>query len=59
MGSMSEFVPVNSLELSLRKLLADRNTPLWSFYTPLGAARLWIMVKHYPELDESDAGVRK
>ena len=47
------FTPVNSLETKLRTLLADRNTPLWSFYTPLAAAPLWIIVKNHPELDGS------
>lgn len=51
---MSEFIPVNSLEITLRTLLRDRNTPLWSFYTPLAAFPLWIIARHYPELDGSD-----
>jgi len=51
---MSAFTPVNSLETILRTLLADRNTPLWSFYTPLAAAPLWIIVQNHPELDGSD-----
>ncbi|MDQ6760148.1 MAG: SseB family protein, partial [Acidobacteriota bacterium] len=52
---MSEFDPVNSFELRLRAILTDKNTLLWSFYTPLAAARLWVIVKNYPELDGSDA----
>jgi len=51
---MNQFVPVNSLEITLRTLLRDRNTPLWSFYTPLAAFPLWIIARHYPELDGSD-----
>ena len=51
---MSAFTPVNSLELILRTLLADRNTPLWNFYTPLAAAPLWVIVQNHPELDGSD-----
>ena len=50
---MSAFTPVNSLETKLRTLLADRNTPVWSFYTPLAAAPLWVIVRHHPELDGS------
>src|ERR1039458_7307055 len=46
---MANFTPVNSLETKLRTLLADRNTPLWSFYTPLAAAPLWIIVRHRSE----------
>jgi len=52
---MPEFTPVNSLEIRLRALLRDRNTPLWSFYTPLAAAPLWVIAKNYPELDGSDS----
>lgn len=51
---MADFTPVNSLEIVLRQLLNDRNTPLWNFYTPLGAAPIWIIVQHHPELDGSD-----
>lgn len=51
---MSEFDPVNSIELVLRKLLRDRNTPLWDFYTPLAASPLVIIARHHPELDGSD-----
>jgi hypothetical protein len=51
---MKTFTPVNSLEVILRTLLADRNTPLWSFYTPLAAAPLWVIVQNHPELDGSD-----
>jgi hypothetical protein len=51
---MATFTPVNSLETMLRTLLADRNTPLWNFYTPLAAAPLWIIVQNHPELDGSD-----
>ena len=51
---MATFTPVNSLETKLRTLLADRNTPLWSFYTPLAASPLWVIVRHHPELDGSD-----
>ena len=51
---MSDFVPVNSLEIQLRALLQDRNTPSWNFYTPLAAAPIWIFVRNYPELDGSD-----
>jgi hypothetical protein len=51
---MANFTPVNSLETKLRTLLADPNTLTWSFYTPLAAAPLWIIVRHHPELDGSD-----
>ena len=51
---MADFIPVNSLEIVLRKLLNDRNTLLWDFYTPLAAAPLWVMVQHHPELDGSN-----
>ena len=53
-ADIKPFTPVNSLETKLRTLLADRNTPLWSFYTPLAAAPLWVIVRHHPELDGSD-----
>lgn len=51
---MANFTPVNSLETKLRPVLTDRNTPLWSFYIPLAAAPLWIIVRHHPELDGSN-----
>ncbi|MGH9578476.1 MAG: hypothetical protein ACRD3R_13640, partial [Terriglobales bacterium] len=51
---MANFTPVNSLEMKLRALLWDRKTPLWSFYTPLAASPLWIIIRHHPELDGSD-----
>lgn len=51
---MSEFAPVNSLEITLRTLLRDRHTPFWSFYTPLAAVPLWIIARHHPELDGSE-----
>ncbi|MGB8167147.1 MAG: enhanced serine sensitivity protein SseB C-terminal domain-containing protein [Chthoniobacteraceae bacterium] len=52
---MAEFIPTNSLEILLRNLLRDKQTPVWSFFTPLAAAELFIIAKHYPELDGSDA----
>lgn len=51
---MPDFNPVNSLETKLRALLTDKKTPSWSFYTPLAAAPLWIIVRAHPELDGSD-----
>lgn len=51
---MAEFFPVNSLEIALRNVLRDPNTPLWSFYTPLASTSLWAIVEHHPELDGSD-----
>jgi hypothetical protein len=48
------FTPVNSLETKLRTLLADLNALTWSFYTPLAAAPLWVIVQNQPELDGSD-----
>lgn len=51
---MSTFTPVNSLEIALRALITDKNTPVWSFYTPLAAAYVWIIIKRYPEIDGSD-----
>ena len=51
---MPNFTPVNSLETKLRTLLADPNTLAWSFYTPLAAAPLWVIVQNHPELDGSD-----
>ena len=50
---MPEFTPVNSLEIQLRAIMRDKHTPSWNFYTPLAAAPLWIITKHYPELDGS------
>jgi hypothetical protein len=51
---MPDFSPVNSLETKLRALLTDKTTPCWTFYTPLAAAPLWIIVRAHPELDGSD-----
>ena len=51
---MPMFTPANTLETKLAAVLSDKHTPLWSFYTPLAAAPLWIITKHYPELDGSD-----
>lgn len=51
---MADFTPVNSLEIRLRALLRDKHTPYWSFLTPLAAARVWFITRHYPELDGSD-----
>lgn len=51
---MTTFTPVNNLELKLRDVLTNKNTPLWNFYTPLAATPLWIIVKNHPELDGSD-----
>lgn len=45
--------PVNSIEIALRKLITVKTTPVWSFFTPLATAPLWVIVKHYPELDGS------
>jgi len=50
---MATFTPVNSLEIKLRAMLTDKNTPSWSFYTPLAAMPLWLIVRHHPELDGS------
>jgi hypothetical protein len=47
---MADFSPVNNLEIALRAMLRDKNTPSWSFYTPLARARLWIFARN-PELD--------
>lgn len=49
--SNGEFTPVNSLEIALRNVIRDKHTPLWSFYTPLGAAQLWVITQAFPELD--------
>ncbi len=51
---MPDFIPANSIELELRNLLRDRNTPSWNFYTPLAAASLWVIAKNHPELDGSE-----
>lgn len=51
---MTEFLPVNSLEIALRNVLRDQNTPLWSFYTPLAAVPLWTIAQRQPELDGAD-----
>jgi hypothetical protein len=51
---MGEFIPANSLEIELRTLLRDKQTPVWKFYTPLAAAQLFIITRNYPELDGSD-----
>jgi hypothetical protein len=48
------FTPGNSLETKLRTLLADLNTLTRSFYTPLAAAPLWVIVQNQPELDGCD-----
>jgi hypothetical protein len=39
-----DFQPHNPLEEQLRRLLTDKNTPYWDFYTPLAASPLWIVV---------------
>ncbi len=49
-----DFTPTNTLEEQLRRVLTDKNTPLWDFYTPLAASALWIVVPHHPELDGTD-----
>ncbi len=54
---MADFIPVNSLEAKLRALMQDTHTPSWSFYTPLAAAQLWIIIKNHPELDGSELAV--
>ncbi|HEV7406739.1 MAG TPA: enhanced serine sensitivity protein SseB C-terminal domain-containing protein [Chthoniobacteraceae bacterium] len=51
---MSELTPTNSLEIRLRSLILDKHTPVWSFFTPLAAAQLFIVTRHYPELDGSE-----
>ena len=51
---MSDFEPVNSLEIQLRAPLQDRNTRPRGISTPLAAAPIWIFVRNYPELDGSD-----
>ncbi|MGI9086563.1 MAG: enhanced serine sensitivity protein SseB C-terminal domain-containing protein [Chthoniobacterales bacterium] len=51
---MPEFTPVNNVELQLRAVLRDKNTPLWNLYTPLASSPLWVITRHYPELDGSD-----
>ncbi len=35
-------------------MIQDKHTLSWSFYTPLAAAELWIIARHYPEFDGSD-----
>lgn len=52
---MADFIPTNSLEIALRTLLRDKTTPVWSFFTPLATAQLFVIAKDYPELDGSDA----
>jgi hypothetical protein len=54
---MSDFIPVNSLEIALRNMIRDKHTKSWTFYTPLGSSRLWIFAKNYPELDGADRPV--
>lgn len=51
---MDPFTPVNDLEILLRKLMRDDHTPVWSFFTPLAAARLYLVTKNYHEPDGSD-----
>jgi len=51
---MAEFIPANSLEIQIRAVLTDKNTPLWSFYTPLAATELYMITAAHPELDGSD-----
>ncbi len=47
---MSDFTPTNHIEILLRKVITDRNTPLWEFYTPLAAATLWLIVENNPAI---------
>jgi len=35
---------MNALEDQLKRVMTDRQTPLWDFYTPLAATALWITV---------------
>ncbi len=51
---MTTFVPVNNLETKLRAIITDPTTLSWSFYTPLAASPLWLIVKNHPELDGSN-----
>ncbi len=44
MKTKGDFTPVNEVEEQLRRVLTDKNTPLWDFYTPLAANPLWIVV---------------
>ncbi|MBK8039075.1 MAG: SseB family protein [Verrucomicrobiaceae bacterium] len=39
-----DFTPHNHLEAQMKRLLTDKHTPLWDFYTPLAAATLWNIV---------------
>ena len=57
MPGMSEIVPVNRLEIELRKVLQDRNAPLWGFYTPLAAEKVWLIVGHDPSKDGTDEAI--
>lgn len=49
-----DFTPVNGLEEQLRRVLTDKHTPLWDFYTPLAAAPLWLLVPHHLELEGTE-----
>src|SRR4051812_6257581 len=48
---MPELTPTNSLEIRLRSLIQDKNTPVWSFFTPLAAAEIYMLTRNHPELD--------
>ena len=48
---MATFAPVNNLELKLRAVLADKNTPPGDFYPRLAASPVWLIVRRHPELD--------
>ena len=54
LAPMPPFQPVNPLESLLRKLLSGEDGRVWQFLTPLAAAPVWLITKHYPELDGSD-----
>lgn len=51
-----DFTPVNGLEEQLRRVMTDKHTPLWDFYTPLAAARLWLLVPEGLEPDDLGPG---
>ena len=53
LAAMAAFLPVNSLEIALRKLITGEDGRIWQVLTPMASATLWLLVRHYPELDGS------
>lgn len=54
-ATMAEFIPTNSLDILLRNLIRNKQTPIWSFFTPLAAAEVFIIAKRYRDAQGREA----